>query len=537
MKRFFFRHVFEPPLEKVREWAWVLLASFSILVISSIPIWVGYLTQTPGRVFIGTFYDQQDYAVHLTMMQAGIQGDWAYSLHFTAEPHQAVYIRLFYIALGHLTHLLHLEPEMAFQLARWVFGLLALAAVYQLASRIFPEVKWRRTAFLLATTGAGFGWLQMSLGWIPDPHISPVDFWLIDSYIFFSLMLFPHFSAVTALLAAVLTTFLDYLQGKSRFAVAFIALAAILTQLINPIAFVLADAAMLGALLFTCCAEKRVRWRKIAGLAIIAAAQIPLLIYTSNILIHDPLWSQFTAQNLTLSPLPVYYLWGFGLFWPLAMIGTLQSVRSRDMKPAMAILWVIAALTLAYLPMAIQRRFLHAFTLPLAILATLGLKTIFGRRSLVSRQAFYTALFISLTALTSLILSLRSTLDILHYPMNFSYPQILEEAVHWLGDNASPDDVVLASESTSQIVAAHTGLRVYFGHTMETLDYNTKAHQAWLYFNGKSDAGWLDSTSVQWVIYGPYEKNLSSVGTAFLPAPSLKPVYQDETIIIYRVKK
>jgi hypothetical protein len=108
---------------------WILVASTLIMIWGSIPTWAGYQAETEELRFRGTYYDSQDYAVHIAMMEAGRQGEWAYQLRFTTEPHKPVYVRMFYIVLGHLSKWLGLTAEFTFQLARWLLGFTALYAI------------------------------------------------------------------------------------------------------------------------------------------------------------------------------------------------------------------------------------------------------------------------------------------------------------------------------------------------------------------------------------------------------------------------
>jgi len=190
---------------------WIILASLLILIWGFIPTWIGYQAETETLRFRGLYYDSQDYAVHLAMMQAGAHGEWAYQFRFTTEPHNPAYLRMFYIVLGNISRWLGLASERSFELARWTLGFFALFALYNLMRRIFQEIFWARTAFLLAALGSGLGWLQLIFNWTSS-QITPIDFWLIDDYVFFSLSVFPHFAFVTFGMCIALTRWLDYLE-------------------------------------------------------------------------------------------------------------------------------------------------------------------------------------------------------------------------------------------------------------------------------------------------------------------------------------
>jgi len=46
------------------------------MVFSSIPNWVGYSAGTVNLAYKSVFFDPQDYSVHMSMIRAGMQGDW-----------------------------------------------------------------------------------------------------------------------------------------------------------------------------------------------------------------------------------------------------------------------------------------------------------------------------------------------------------------------------------------------------------------------------------------------------------------------------
>jgi hypothetical protein len=517
-----------------KEYRWVLIASILMVLLGSLPLLLGYVLQTPEQRFVGTIYDRQDYSVHLAMMHYGAQGGWDYQLRFTTEPHTATYLRTFYVALGHFTGWMGIPLDVIFQAARILLGLLACISIYRLLARIFMSVHQRRLAFVLAVLGAGFGWFQVPLGLLPDPKIWPIDIWLIDAYVFFSIALFPHFSALIAAIMLALTAFLDYLQHPDWRNIVIIALCALFVQIVNPIAFVLADCGMAGAFIFSCWQKRRFDWASVLTLGLLAVVQIPLLVYSWNLLTRDPSWAVFSSQNLLPSPPPVYILFGFGLFWPFAAIGAIKALRKPEAGSGLALFWLIPAIILAYMPVEIQRRFLLAITIPLTILAAPGILDFSAwlhRRMPVSRTAG--TIFVSaLISIGSFFLVLIYSANIISRPPNLFEPAALVQAVDWLGQNGSANDVVLASEPTAQMVAMRTPLRLYFGHEMETLHFADKAREVEDFYRGLQPENWLESLPVTWVIFGPHEREWSSSPPR---SPRLKLVYQNDQVDIYRV--
>jgi len=442
---------------------------------------------------------------------------------------------MFYIVLGHFSKWLGLTLEFTFQLARWLLGFAALFAIYSLMRHIFPDIFWARIAFLLAALGSGAGWLQLIFNWTSS-KVTPIDFWLIDDYVFFSLSVFPHFAFVAVAMSLTLSLWLIFLKKPRWINIMWIGLIAILIQFVNPIAFATVDASFVGAMLFSWWNTRRIRWIDAGALLMIAITQIPLLTYNFIVLSSDYIWSQFTSQNQTLSPPADYYLWGFALFWPFAILGAIIALSKKSNGLGAAIFWVISALLLAYAPFYIQRRFLQNITIPLAILATQGLVTLFESRTnqrlgLKRWKESLVIMIVFLASLSSIQIGLGQSIYLQSHPENFFYPASLDNAILWLRYHAQYNDFVLASEVTSQVLAQKAGMRVYHGHEMETLDYEIKKANVLAFFQG--DLPSLASKPIKWIVYGPAERKFVS---DFQPPPSLELVYDSRGLQIYRVK-
>lgn len=514
------------------------IIAVGILGFSSIPYFLGQNAETDALVFRGTYADTADYAVHISMMQAGYLGDWFYQMRFTTEEHTPAFIRLFYIFLGHISRLVHLDVETIFQIARWIFGFTALWSLKLLFEKIFSNNTFAYFAFFLAVFSNSIGWLQIILG-VPLEPISPIDLWLIDSYFLFSISLFPAFSFTLTLMVLALYLFLDYLQKDQWKNIVAISLLAFVSQLFNPIAFAVIDAAMAGSVGFTWWRNKKIEIKHIHALIIIAIIQTPLLIYNLLILSRDPIWSQFTFQNETLSPPPNFYFWGFFPFWIFAIIGAGKAIQERNQNMGAMLIWTISAFLLAYSPVLIQRRFLLGITIPLGALTIYGLKTLFEETFakfdfIKKRINLFIVTYIAFASISSLFLILNSSLYVLSRPANLFYTIDLKDASEWLEENASPNEIVLASLETSQVLAQNTPLKMYFGHEMETLYYDDKESVVKEFYEGKLGDNWLTQTTIQWIIYGPYEVEINS---KFIPNKYLKLVYENDKVKIYKILK
>jgi len=464
-----------------------------------------------------------------------MQGDWQYHQRFTTEDHRAVSLRLFYLTLGHLSRAFQLEPELTFEGARWFFGYTALLSIFFLCRNYFKNKLWVWLAFFMAVLGSGLGWLELLAGW-QFGTVTPVDFWLIDAYVFFSLSLFPHFSFSITLMALGLLFYQRFLASRNGWFLLPVAAAGVLTELVNPIAFVLVDAAIFFSSLSLWMQEKR-RWKSLcAALGGLALSQLPLMGYNVSVLKNDPAWSLYTAQNVTLSPSPLHLLFAFGLFWPAALLGIVRALHRRNAAFNGLTGWLVCAFVLAYLPTLIQRRFLLAVTLPFGLLALYGLVGLadwLGRKRPFSKPLFLVSLAI-MTSISTLYLVYGNLQVLKSKPESLFYPASLDAALDWLKGNASPNDFVLAAEDTSQLVAQKSGLRVYIGHEMETLHYDQKTASLKLWYSQNLPPEILKELPVAWVIYGPYEKTLAP---DFSPADHLERVYDRDGIEIFSTLK
>ncbi len=372
---------------------------------------------------------------------------------------------------------------------------------------IFKEIRWRRIGFLLAVLGSGLGWVQLLMGWIPYRDISPIDYWLVDGYVFFSILTFPHFAAVLTLILGMVVAFLAYLKRKSAWWLVGVMVLGICAQTIQPYSPIIGDIAIFGAWCGSAWEKRVFRWREIGALAVIALSQAPLFLYNSRVFKSGPIWEAFVAQNITLSPPPVYYLWGYLLFWPFVVIGIshllmkLKAGKPEDLMdnlPGLAagVFWVTGVLVLVYLPTVLQRRFLLGYTVPLSVLTVYALKQVLFpwlEKSRVSRlkksKDLIPVFLIAFAMISSLLLITNATWAASRHSQALFDSAELVAAIDWLGAHAGQDDVVLSSESTGLLVAARTGLPVYLGHPIETMDYPKKIQQVRDFYQGRIAPG------------------------------------------------
>lgn len=535
-----------------REWRWVIVGVMIILLLAAVPSLAGRLAQTEEMRFSGAVFDRQDYAVHLATMRLGASGDWAYRLRFTTEAHPGRYVKMGYLLLGKAAALLGLSMPLAYELARAVFGLGFLLSLYRLAGLLTDDLRVRISAGLLGLLGSGIGWLQLLLGWLPDPGISPIDFWLIDAYALFGLITLPHFAlAMTCICLMIISTLAFFRRGESGWLLLIASFGAVIVA-IQPSSVVIADLAVLGVVIGHWRSGVRLGWRSLLGLIAAGVPQVPLLAYNYWALGSHPVWAGFTAQNVTRSPPVIYFLTGFGLLWPLAAWGALISWRRKNSLGIALAFWMASALLLSYTPIPFQRRFSIGLSVPAGMLAGYGLwqgavsgirRMTDGREqgawgALYARRGFMVGIILLFMSLSSLYLITGGALLASTRPARLFDPREVLEALAWIEASAGGEDAVFSSERTGLIIPARTGLRTFVGHPIETIDYQQKVAIAGAFYSpgamtGQERLDVLLGCGCDWVFEGPYERLGDDLQADDLTGLDL--VYKNPAVNVYRV--
>lgn len=533
------------------EWRWVIVASVLVLLLSTIPYLAGYLSETTELRFGGAVFDRADYNVHLASIHTGLRGEWQYPLLHTSETVAPAYIKSFYIFVGQVGRIVRASPPALYEVTRWLCGLWMLFTLYAFAARFLWSVPLRRAAFLFGVLGSGIGWLLMVFQWQPDPNISPIDFWLIDLYGFFSLLTLPHLSAVMALLWTATLALLAYWETRRPRWLAVCILSIVLVQQIQPFAPLVVDVTFAIYVSWDWLARRR-RF-PLMSLALLALAQVPLAVYSFVILYGDPVWSSFSRQNVTLSPQVMYYILGLGIPGVLAAIGVWRVARRAFSSTHLLVVWVIVVAIFVYLPVLFQRRFTEGVSAPIAVLAAMGWGYVIMpalahwkkfRRALARRHYPYRRardLILTLTLVTTMFSTFYlafggALLGVIRLPKLFE-PTGVVEAMDWLGAHADWRDTVFSSERTGSYIPARIGQRVYVGHEMETANYPAKSKTAVHFFGVAMDdverQAVLRECACRFVFWGSHERALGS----FQPdsAGYLRQVYATRDVTIYQV--
>ncbi|MBC8253316.1 MAG: hypothetical protein H8E35_04730 [Ardenticatenia bacterium] len=532
----------------------VILVAVLIVAISCLPYLVGYLAAPPAQVFGGFVLDEIDSNTYLAIMQQGVQGQWSATLLYTPEDHPPAIMYVFYLALGHVAAGLGLPLILAYHVARIGCALILLVSLYLFLALFLKSKRERWTAYLLAATGSGIGWLVVALaGNMALAGVSPIDFWLMEAYVFFTLFLFPHSALAMALLMGILGAIVTYFREEGDVRSWLLALGSGLAlALVNP--YVLMIAGLILAAYAVALWGVRGRVPPYQGLALAALGlvfAVLLVTYPLQLNLH-PVGRSFLTQNIMPSPPLLYYAAGYGLIFALALPGAWHVLKRRNEGQWLLIAWPVSAFLASYLPMSGQRRMIFGAVIPLAALAAIGLQRTVLPNIQQSRLADWllardysrqrlggliTALTVALASISNLLLLSGSTVSAATAHPSMTQPAAVEEAIAWLGQHSPADAVVLSSYRVGNLIPARIGRRVVWGHWAQTAFYDQKRVDVTAFFDSSTSSWERQSTlaryGVDCLFYGPQEQSLGH----FNPnaAAYLEEMFRNQMVTIYRV--
>ena len=529
----------------------MLVYGLALTLLLTLPYVLGWATQGSDHVFSGFLFGVDDGNSYLGKMRLGAQGEWNFSLFYTAEPHEgAPLLFLPYILPGQISRLFMAETNPAltplllgiFHLMRVVFGLLLILVLYRFMAAFVRSVRVRFLALIMATFGGGLGWLLLLVDAVPPEIFIPEGFTLQI------LLGLPHLALARAALLTGLLLVMDSLHRSNWWPRTLLAgVCFLIVGLAVPFYLVIIYA-ILGAWGLAIWVRKRAFPLTLLVRSVVAASlTLPLFLYNLIVFSTHPVFAQWSAQNLLPSPPPLHYVLAYLPLGLLAIIGGRWAwARARDdSRYALLIGWPLIVPLLVYLPVNVQRRMAEAVIVPLALLASVGVSLI-ARRWLACRhnrsqhRAYRQVRLLALAGLlpSSLLLLAISYLAALSSQPPIKYPADEVAALIWLNQNSQPGEVVLSTFETGNRIPAYTHLRVYVGHGPETIHATAKTETAQRFFSDELSpedrAQLYESMAIHYIFYGATEQQYASSDTPDW-AEGLQPIYDADGYVIYGV--
>lgn len=522
-----------------RERVWLAFAVFVVLLLAAMPFVAGWLSAPPDQPFSGILVEREDGFSYLANMRLGAGGDWLFQDVYAVRPHPKTPLYSVFMLLGHLVspvgdaRVPMANLSIMYTASRIVFGAIFLVMLYWFITLLVDDVAQRRLAWALIAMGGGLGWLMMLItGQALPLGAPPLDLYLGEASTVIPLLAYPHtLLGRAALLAGVVCLIRADERSDWRWAAAAGGLW-LLAALAVPFHILVAGGLVGGWIVVRWLMTRQFSVRLVLmGLA----AGIPgviLNVVTLAFIGTDPTYAAWTAQNQLPLPHVLHLLSAFGVQTALAIPAAIFLWREKAPRADLLIGWAVAAPFLMLIPLPFQLRFIEGFTIPVGILAVIGVWRIAAGRA---RLPALIGLFV-LVLPTSLLLIAGGTASALGGFGRISSGQ--STALEWLRTHAEPGSVVLSSDEFGVVAPAAAPLRAVLGHGFETPDFDaTKASVASLYsgrLTGDAARAWVSSRHVRYVIFGPDEAALAgSANMQLVDVLALREVFADDSYSIY----
>ena len=526
-----------------REWYWALRVSSLVVAVAALPYVVAWLTTPAGSFYTGLLVNPLDGNSYLAKMHQGAAGEWLFRLPFTPETQQGAFLFTYYLFLGHLSGLTGIPPVIVFHVARCLSGMVLLLVIYRFTAEFLFELVQRRVAFLIVAFSSGLGWALAILG------VVGIDLWVPESNTFYSIFVNPHFPLAQALIlliflaaAAPLDGFQSAMThtesktlGREVGRGALCAFASLLLVFVQPFA-VLVVYGVLGVFLLWRSYTER-RWLTSTWLRAICAGlvSLPLVLYYFGVSRNDPIFSEWSAQNVTATPVLWMVLAGYGVLILLAVAGGVWCTRRG--RGLFVLIWAGVTLVLLYAPFALQRRLLLGLHIPLALLASFGVIGVLWTWLRAYRRVVSFAVLSALvpTTLFVLLVQIVGSLQA-EWPLYMTTDE--HSALIWLENSTRANELVVASPEMGLMIPAWAGNRVVYGHPFETVRATQRRADVEGFFSGttRPDA-FLREYDVSYVFVGSHERALTQGGSPWSVDGTYPVVYSNAEVTIYQVPR
>lgn len=496
-----------------RERVWVLKFGLVVVVLTTLPYLISFVSQGETWVFTGFVYGVEDGNSYIAKMLQGSSGSWLFRSPYSSMPQNGVLAFLPFLLLGKLAagQALHLQLIVLFHLFRIGTSFFALIATYTFISIFIKQEYWRRWATVVVTVGGGLGWVLILVGQSNFLGSLPLEWYSPEWFGFLSHYGLPHMLLARGLLLTGLTFYLSASRDLKRGWYAGIVF--FILGLVHPLSLV-SMGVIVGAhqVAIGVISWKGRYWGSIKRWLVIAFRSLivpaPIVLYTALQFTTDPFLQAWTDQNIILSPHPAHILVAYGMMLIAGALGVRKLLRIRRWTGSLLLSWIVILPILAYAPHNLQRRFPEGIWVAIVTLAALGLTHYFNGSTSRAKQIGNIALLLSIP---SALLLIFGGIQVSLKPSTPIFRPVDETRIfEWLLEQDDPDMVILSTYKTGNALPAWAPGFVVVGHGPESanlLEFMVKVNA---YYRGTlsltEQINFIQNQGIDYVILGPEEK-------------------------------
>jgi len=447
------------------DWIWAIFVSCLAILLANVPYLLGFLFPQDNFVFAGITVAPGDNLSYLSAIRQGMQGNWLYQIPYTAYEHKGVPAYTYYLALGHLSRLLRLNPLGMLHLARTAGNLLLLVTLFHFLRYYFETRIWRRYAFLIGVFSSGIGWLLLPV----DGYLS-MDLTVPEANTFFTLMGNAHFPIALVCLLVFWSSLINVEDQMKRSLItgrvlAFIS-AGILANL-QPFILALALIIALTSLVISRARTRAFPRERIIRIMAAGSVGVPVAAFLSLGMMQDPLGKEWLSQNLNLTPHIGFVISAYGFLWIPTIVGVISMAGKRSFRTLLLLTWLMITMLGLYAPVDFQRRLSLGLHIAISVSATVGLRRILER---CTNRVGIRVRLISLLAVvpTNVTLVILYSAGILTHSPQLYLTQGEYEALQWLDSSVDEVSVILSSTELATFIPAFSDHRAVSGNAFAT---------------------------------------------------------------------
>ena len=494
-----------------------------LALVSSMPYLLGYLGSPAEKYFLGFVLNAVDQNTYFMWMSQVASGEVLLRNLYTSIPHDGAMLNLVFLAAGWAGRLLG-SLDLAYQLLRVTAVVLLAWSAWLFVATFVASREHRRWLFLAVVFGAGVGWIWNLYrlvngdfgGLVFDTELlsRPLDLWVPEGFIFYSMLVMPHFTmAIALLLLTVRYAAIGVAENRLAPTVAAGVLCFALS-FVHPYDVLIALGLAWGVAGLHSLRHRRLDpavWRHVGVLLLIGSGPV---LYNYWILNSNPGMQAWLVQNHSASPAPASYLAGYGLLLAGAAFYTVKHRRDwgADLSPRQWLFaWLLILPLALYAPIDFQRRLVIGASAPMAILAMLLLLDWLRAQRFNLRHARTAALalVIGLVSLSSTFHWLNSFRKAHDHDGEMFVERRMVETLQAIAAAPPGNGTVLARFETGNHVPRFTGRATVIGSRGQTGNFDRLLDSTEAFYRGEMTdermSAFLEEQRVGWVVIGPHE--------------------------------
>lgn len=516
---------------KLRENKWLIIFSIFVIVVTSIPYWLGFTNENDLYKFSGFIIGVGDGNSYLAKMMIGASGDWLFTTPYTAYPQMKFFAFFPYILLGKLSS----HPSQTIQLIglfhlfRWAGIIFLIFETFHFSLLFVKDRKFSLLVTILLIFGGGLGWLGILFPGLIN-HRMPLEFYSPETFGYLSVFSLPHLLFARAFLYKSFRTLL-VLDSAARFSQKSLlrsGFSLFLSGIFQPINLIIGWFIVGIYFLVKTIKEKSVSvYIKKFIFWIIPSA--PLFFYNFFSFLFDPYLSAWQGQNRIISPPVIDYLfaYGFGLFFWFLVYK--KGLMKKINLTLFINIWIILIPVLAYFPINIQRRLTEGVWLAFCIY--IGIFIMNNKNFIVKILIF------TLVILSTLIFSVGSFQAIQKVASPIYSLASIMDVGNYLSAEVDVGDTILAPFDESNELPVYVPIRVITGHGPESKNLSVISEKLDRFYQGDLNQvetqDFIQPFDIKFIIV-PNNLDASKVMRQFAPH-QIKSVYKNTDYLVLKI--